>query len=128
MSPFPKSKVELWHQYSSIIAWYPKVKTKFVQDCKTTTTAWKFSVFGVFWSKCWKIRTRKAPNTNTLNAVYFQQNNSRSILSAAEAYLETSQLSLRCSFLRKQLRIFRLSTIFEKSSILNIWQDSEQDC
>ena len=48
MSPFPKSKVELWHQYSFIIAWYPKVKTKFVQDCKTTTTAWKFSVFGVF--------------------------------------------------------------------------------
>ena len=30
------------------MAWYPKVMTKFVQDCKTTTTAWKVSVFGDF--------------------------------------------------------------------------------
>ena len=48
MSPFLKLKVELWHQYSSRMAWNPKVMTKFVQDCKTTTTAWKVSVFGDF--------------------------------------------------------------------------------
>ena len=48
MSLFLKLKVELWHQYSSRMAWYPKVMTKFVQDCKTTTTAWKVSVVGDF--------------------------------------------------------------------------------
>ena len=32
-------------------------------------TAWKVSVFGVFWSECGKIRARKTPNTDTFYAV-----------------------------------------------------------
>ena len=65
-------------------------------------TAWKVSVFAVFWSECWKIRTRKISNTNTFHWVFWGN-----LLSQMHELLINTRKP--CTIFLILLRFFRIS-------------------